>query len=70
MQSEKKGAASFVLEESENAVVKHCCMHNLNLPISALARIQLIGNVIESYKNTIFFFKLSPKKYIELYGIY
>ena len=37
-------------------------MHNLTLPISALARIDLIDNVIESYKNTIFFFKLSPKK--------
>ena len=37
-------------------------MHNLNLSIAASARIQLIDNVIESYKNTTFFFKLSPKK--------
>ena len=62
LQSEKKGVASFFLKESENTVVTHCCMHNLNLSISASARIQLIDNVIESYKNTTFFFKLSPKK--------
>ena len=58
----RKGVASFILKESENAVVTHFCMHNLNLSISALGRIDLIDNVIESYKNTIFFFKLSPKK--------
>ena len=62
LQSEKKGVASFILKESENAVVTHCCMHNLNLSISGSVRIQLIGNAIESYKNSIFFFKLSPKK--------
>ena len=32
------------------------------MSISASARIQLINNVIQSYKNTTFFFKLSPKK--------
>ena len=37
-------------------------MYNLNLSMSVSARIQLIDNMIESYKNTIFFFKLSPKK--------
>ena len=37
-------------------------MHNLNLSMSASAKIQLIDNVTESYKNTTFFFKLSPKK--------
>ena len=58
----KKAVASFILKESENAVVTHFCMHNLNLSISALGRTDLIDNVIESYKNTIFFFKLSPKK--------
>ena len=58
----KKAVASFILKESENAVVTHFCMHNLNLSISALGRTDLIENVIESYKNTIFFFKLSPKK--------
>ena len=58
----KKRVASFILKESENAVVTHCCMHNLNLSTAASARIQLIDNVIESYKNTTFFFKLSPKK--------
>ena len=31
LQSEKKGIASFILEESENTVVTHYCMHNLNL---------------------------------------
>ena len=44
-------------------------MHNLTLPISALARIDLIDNVIESYKNTILFFKLSKERNpIELYN--
>ena len=37
-------------------------MHNLNLSMSASAKIQLIDNVTESYKNTTFFFELSPKK--------
>ena len=41
-------------------------MHNLNLSNLASARIQLIDHVIESYKNTTFFFKLSPKKEILL----
>ena len=62
MQSEKKGIAIFTLKESDNTVVLHCCMHNLTLSISASARIQLIGNVIESHKNTTFFFKLSSEK--------
>ena len=70
LQSEKKGVASFILKESENAVVTHCYMHKLNLSILASARTQLIDNVIESYKNTTFFFKLSPKKrnLIDLYS--
>ena len=62
MQLEKKGVASFILKESGNTVVTHCCMHNLNLSISASAKIQLIANVIESYKNATLFFKLSTKK--------
>ena len=28
---EKKGTASFILKESENVLVMHCCLHNLNL---------------------------------------
>ena len=39
LQSEKKEVASFILKESENAVVTHCCMHNLNLSIATSARI-------------------------------
>ena len=31
LQSEKKGVAGFILKETENAVITHCCMHNLNL---------------------------------------
>ena len=30
MQSQKKGAASYVLKESPKATVTHCCSHNLN----------------------------------------
>ena len=30
-ESENKVVANFILRESENAVVTHCCMHNLNL---------------------------------------
>ena len=59
MQSEKKGVVS--LKDSENSVITHCCMHNLDLSISASARIQLIDNVIELHKSANFFFKLSPK---------
>ena len=40
IQSEKEGVARFILKESENTVVTHCCIHNLNLSISVLARIQ------------------------------
>ena len=43
MKSEKKDAASFVLKESENAVVLHCTIHNLNLSVSSAANIQLVG---------------------------
>ena len=38
MQKEKKGVASFILKESENAVITHYYMHGLNLSISASAR--------------------------------
>ena len=62
LQSEKKGVASFILKELENVVITHCCMHNLNLSIYGSVRIQLIDSAIESYKNSIFIFKLSPKK--------
>ena len=62
MQSEKKGIAGFILKESENAIVAHCCMHNLDLSISASARTELFDNMIELYKNIIFFFKLYSKK--------
>ena len=61
-QSDKKGVASVILKKPENTVVAHCYTHNLNLSIAASARIQLFDHVIESYKNTTFFFKLSPKK--------
>ena len=40
----------------------HYYKHNLNLSISASVRIHLVDTVIESYKSTIFYFKLSPKK--------
>ena len=49
MQSENKQVASFILRESENVTVMHCCLHNLS--ILASARIQLIDHVIESHKN-------------------
>ena len=69
LQSEKKGVASFIFKKSESALVAHCCMHNLNLSISASARIQLMDNVIESHKNTILFFKLSKKRdLVKLYS--
>ena len=69
MQSEKKEVLSFILKESENTVVTHCYKHNLNLSISASVRIHLVDTVIESYKSTIFYFKLSPKKETFLYYI-
>ena len=62
LQSDKKVVASFILKKPENTVVAHCCTHNLNLSTAASARIQLFDHMIESYKNTTFFFKLSPNK--------
>ena len=59
-QSEKKEVASLILKKLENAVVTHCCMHNLKFSVSTSARIQIIDNSIESYKKTTFFSKLSP----------
>ena len=37
-------------------------MNDLNLSISALARIQLVDNVTELNKSITFFFNLSPKR--------
>ena len=51
MQPENKLVATFILKESENVTVMHCCLHNPNLSILASTRIQ-----------QDFFLKLSPKK--------
>ena len=38
MQSQKKGAASYVLKESPKAIITHCCSHKLNLSLASLCK--------------------------------
>ena len=70
MQSQKKGTASFILKESPNAVVTHCCSHNLNLSLASSCKIPIIDNVLETYKSIIIFFNTSPKREALLQHIY
>ena len=62
MQSERVGAASYVLKESPQAVVTHCCMHNLNLTLASSCNFLLAQNILEQYKNITLFFNYSPKR--------
>ena len=57
MQSQKKGAASFILKESPNAVATHCCSHNLNLSLASSCKIPIFVNI---KKIQIFFLKNGP----------
>ena len=49
MQSQKKGAASYVLKESPKAIVTHCCSHNLNLSLTISCKNPEIDNVLKTY---------------------
>ena len=62
IQSQKKGAASFILKESPRAVVTHCCSHNLNLSLSSYCKEPIIDNILETYKSIVIFFNTSPKR--------
>ena len=62
MQSQKKGAASFILKESPRIVVTHCCSNNLNLSLSSSCKEPIIDNILETYKSIIIFFNTSPKR--------
>ena len=62
IQSQKKGAASFILKESLRAVVSHCCSHNLNLSLSSSCKERSIDNILETSKGIIIFFNTSPKR--------
>ena len=54
MTSENKNVSSFILKESEKAIVTHYTMHNLNLSISSAAIVQ--------HESITFFFNLSLKR--------
>ena len=56
MQPERVGAASYVLNGSPQAVVTHCCMHNLNLTLASSCNFLLAQNIFEQYKNITLFF--------------
>ena len=58
LQSQKKGAASFISKESPRAVVTHCCSHKLNVSLSSSCK-ELI---LETYKSIVIFFNTSPKR--------
>ena len=62
MQSQKKGAASYISKESPSAIVTHCCSHNLNLSLATSCKIPIIDNIMETYKAVIIFFNTSPKR--------
>ena len=49
MQSQKKGAASYISKESPSAIVTHCYSHNLNLFLATLCKIPIIDNITETY---------------------
>ena len=55
MQSQKKGAASFIVKESPRAVVTHCCSHNLNLSLSSSCKELITDNILETYKSIVIF---------------
>ena len=46
MQSQKKGAASYVLKGSPKAIVTHCCNHNLNLSLASSCKDPEIDNIL------------------------
>ena len=62
MQSQKKGAASYISKESPSAIVTHCCSRNLNLPLATSCKIPIIDNITETYKVVTIFFNTSPKR--------
>jgi len=62
MQSQKKGAASYISKESPSAIVTHCCSHNLNLTLAASCKSPIIENIMETYKAVTLFFNFSPKR--------
>ena len=62
MQSQKKGAASYISKESPSVIVTHCCNHNLNLSLATSCKIPIIDNITETYKAVTIFFNTSPKR--------
>ena len=60
MQSQKKGAVSYVLKESPKSIVTYCCSHNLNLPLISSCKNPEIDNVLKTYKAITIFFNSSP----------
>ena len=62
MQSQKKGTASYVLQESPKAIVTHCCSHNLNLSLASSCKMPIVNNILETYKSVMLHFNMSPKR--------
>ena len=62
MQSQKKGAASYVLKESPKAMVTHCCRHKLNLSLASSCKHPKVDNILKIYKAITIFFNSSPKR--------
>lgn len=62
MQSQKKSAASNVLEESPTEIVTHCCSHNLSLLLEASCKLTEAEDILETYKAVLIFFSNSPKQ--------
>ena len=62
IQSQKKGAASYISKESQSAIVTHCCSRNLNFSRATSCKIPIIDNITETYKAVTTFFNTSPKR--------
>ena len=62
MQSQKKGAASYILKESPKAIVTHSCSHNLNLSLASSCKNPEIDNVLKTYKTITILFNSSSKR--------
>ena len=62
IQSQKKGAASYVLKESLNAIVTHCCSRSLKFSLASSCKHLEIDNILKIYKAITIFFNSSPKR--------
>ena len=62
MQSLKKVAACYILNEFPKAYSTHCCSHRLKLSLASSCKISIITKVVEIYKSVFTYFNTSRKR--------